>query len=209
MSEKIELQAQSRDAKKEKVNTVRAEGFIPAVIYGTGLPSLSIKVKESDFGKVFTKAGETNLIELTVDGKTERVLIYDVSKNPIKRKIESIDFIRVDMKKKITVEVPLVFVGEARAVKDLGGFLVRNADHVEVECLPEDLINQIEVDVSLLKEIEDSVKMSDLKLPAGVELTSVSDEVLAIVIKQEVEAEEPVATAETPAEPEKEKEAAK
>lgn len=206
MSEKIELQAQSRDAKKEKVNLVRAAGFIPAVVYGIGLPSVSVKVKDGEFSKVLSKAGETTLVELIIDGeKSEKVLIYDVSKNPIKRKIESIDFIRVDMKKKITVEIPLLFVGEAKAVHDLGGFLVRNADHLEVECLPEALINQIEVDVSGLKEIEDSIKMSDLKLPAGVELTSTTDEVLAIVIKQSVEAEEaPIAPIDAPVEAGKE-----
>lgn len=191
MSEKFILKGLSRDNKKEKPSQIRAEGFIPAVIYGSNKESRALKVKANEFIKLFHGAGETNLIELTIDQDNAiKVLVYETQTDPIKNRINHIDFLQVDMKKKITVEVPVDFVGESPAVRDQGASLIKNLDHIEIECLPEDLIHTVEIDISSLKEIDAAIKLSDLKLPKGVELTTDNlDEHIVSVIRQEVEVE--------------------
>lgn len=208
MGEEFKLAAMSR-GEKEKVRELRRQSFVPAVIYGPGAKNYNLKMREADFIKVFTEAGETNLINLTVDkAKPVKVVVYEVDKDPVKDKIMHVDFYQVDMAKKITVEIPLNFVGESRAVRELGGVLVKNAASVKVECLPDKLVNQLEVDLSKLDNLEDSFKMSDLKLPAGIELTSQTDEILAIAVEQKVEEEvKPVEAEAAPVEGEEKKEA--
>jgi len=202
MKKEIKLAAESRDAKTEKARKLRAAGFIPAVIYGPGVENQVIKIKEVEFSKVFSKAGETHLIELSLnDEKSVKVLTYGVEKNPLKGFVEHVDFLQVNMKEKITVEIPLEFTGESKAVKELGGVLVRTADAVEVECLPDELTDHILVHLSDIETLNDSIKMSDLKLPKGMVLTSTTDETLVSVVELTVEKEEaPTEEAAVPAE---------
>lgn len=196
MGEDIKLAVESR-TDKEKLGELRRSGFIPAVIYGAGHKNRSLKVKALDFEKVFARAGETNLVDLSIDGgKPAKVLIYETEKNGIKGKVMHIDFYQVDMKKKIKVEVPLNFIGEAKAVRELGGTLVKVIDEVEVECLPEDLVNQIDVDISGLNTFDDAIKLSDLKLPQGVVLVSQTDELVVQVEEVKEQVEEAPAAAE-------------
>lgn len=201
MGEDIKLAAENR-SDKERVGELRRAGFIPGVIYGSGVKNQSLKVKALDFERVFARAGETNLVDLSIDGgKPHKVLIYETEKNGVKDKVLHVDFYQVDMKKKITVEVPLAFIGEPKAVRELGGTLVKVIDQVEVECLPDDLVNQIDVDISGLNTFEDSIKLSDLKLPKGVSLTSQTDDLVVQVEEVKVEEEVPAPTEEAAAAP--------
>lgn len=198
MKKEIKLSAESRDVKNEKANQLRTLGFIPAVIYGPGVENHSVKVKESEFLKIFTKAGENHLIELSLDGeKSFKVLTYGLEKDPIKNMIKHVDFLQVNMKEKVTVEIPLHYSGESKAVKELGGVLVKTADAVEVECLPDELVDHILIHLSDIKTMDDTIKMSDLKLPKGMVLTSATDETLVSVVEPVAE-EEPVPTEEAP-----------
>lgn len=185
----IKLSAQLRE-KGEKL----PKELLPAVIYGSGSVNRSLKLNKVAFDKVYEEAGESALIDLEIDGQIVPVLVKDLAYDPIKNFITHVDFYQVDMNKKITTEIPLVFVGESKAVKD-GGSLVKNKDVVEVECLPSALVPEIEVDLSVLKEIHDSIKVKDLNLPKGMEAMLEPEEVIAIVVEQEVEEETPIVPA--------------
>jgi len=189
MNKEIKLSSKSRDVKKENSNKTRAEGFIPAVIYGFGVDNQNIKVKKNEFEKVFNLAGESNLIDLMIEGKEEpiKVIIKDFQTSSVKGTLIHVDFYQVDMSKKITVEIPLDFIGESSAVKEFGGVLVRNMDSVEVECLPDSLVDHIDVDLTQLSSINDSIKLCDIKVPQGMEFTQNKDEVVVGVSEKQQE----------------------
>jgi len=175
------LNAVSRALKGEKV---RAEGILPAVIYGVGSETKSLSLSYVDFEKLFREAGEASLIDITIDGKDEgKVLVHEVQYDPVKGQMIHVDFRRIDMNKPITATVELVFVGEAPAVKELGGTLVHNVSEIEIECLPKDLVSHIDVDLSSLKTFDDVIKVKNLVLPAGFAVVGAHDEdALATVI---------------------------
>jgi large subunit ribosomal protein L25 len=199
MSKQLQLNAEKRDAKSEKPNKLRESGMLPAVVYNSGKPALSLKLKASEFGKVFTQAGETDLIELSIAGEaSEKVLIHSVDRNMKDQPIH-VDFYRVSMDKLVQVAVPLNFVGESKAVKELGGSLSKAVDHVEIECLPGDLIHGFDVDLSLLTAIGDHITMADLKVPQGVKLLANSDDMIASVMVAGTQSVEPAPTAEAAA----------
>lgn len=180
MVEEYELSATKRG--NDKAKKIRKNKKIPAVIYGADFENLAIFVDELEFNKVFEQAGESSLINLNIEkAKTEKVLVHDVQRDPIKLNVIHIDFYKVNMKEKIKTVIPVVGVGESPAVVDLEGTLVTNKDEVEVECLPADLIPEIEVDLSVLKTFDDTIHVSDLKVPAGIEILDDPEEVVFLV----------------------------
>ncbi|MFA4941795.1 MAG: 50S ribosomal protein L25 [Patescibacteria group bacterium] len=192
MTKEIKLKAQTKKKGEEKPEKLRKENFIPVILYGPDSENQELKIKKIDFEKIFELAGESSLVDLSIDDKDSvKILIKEVQKNPIKDDILHADFYKVDMKKEITTEIPLHFVGESPAVKELGAILVKDIDGVEVECLPGDLVNHIDVDLSVLKNLHDSIKMEDLKIPTGMKLVNETNDVVAIVIEPRVEVEEP------------------
>jgi len=179
----IKLLAQVREL-KEKLT----KDFVPAVLYGPGLANQNLKVRRADLEKAVLAGGESTLVDLEIaDGKPVKILLKDLQFHPLKDIVRHVDLYQVDMKKKITTEIPLRFVGESRAVKELGGMLVKNMDAIEVECLPTDLVAHWDIDISVLKEIHDSVKVGDLKLPVGIHILNDLDTDIATVVEQEVE----------------------
>jgi large subunit ribosomal protein L25 len=194
MTANIKLEASIR---KEGENTkeLTKEGLVPAVIYGPQMRANKIvKIQANQLNKVFAAAGESTLIDLVVDGKAEgKVLIKESQRDAVKNNIIHVDLYEVDMNKEIHVDVPLKFVGVAPAIEAEGGVLVESIYEVEVKCLPSNLISHIDVDLSVLAHMHDVIKMHDLKLPAGVKLTSETDDVVATVTEVKVVKEEPVA----------------
>ena len=180
--------AEKRDILGKKTNSLRKRGFLPAVIYGKGKPSESIAVKEIDFLKLWKAAGESSIVELELDGKKRNVLIQDVAIDPLKDTPIHADFYAVDMTKTVKVEVPLEFIGESDAVKS-GGILIKVLYAVEVESLPADLPRSLLVDLSILKNIEDSFAVKDLKVSKSVKILKNSDETIALVEAPRVEEE--------------------
>lgn len=153
----------------KKVKKLRREGKIPAVLYGGNIKTQPLWVNYLNFQKVFEEAGRSAILELDIDGKKKaNVLIQDVQFNPLTGKFSHADFFQVRMDQKIETEVPLEFIGESEAVTGLGGVLVKNLDVVQVSCLPANLPAKIEVDISVIKTFDDSVKIKDLKIPEGV-----------------------------------------
>lgn len=190
----IQLAGQTRTELKKQVAVLRAEGFIPAVVYG-GKENRTIKIPASAFQKVFAQAGESSIIDLTIDEKTSiPVLVYDVQKHPTTTEVIHIDFFEVDMNKTITANIPLVFTGIAPALK-LGGTLLESLDEVAVTCLPKDLPHDITVDLSVLKTFEDSIHVSDLQIPAGVTVTTPGQVLVAKVVEKLEEVETTISEA--------------
>jgi len=164
----LKLSALTREKKGEDI---REEGLLPAVVYGAGEKSRSISLPQSEFVKIFRQAGEATLIDLEIDGKNAgKVLIHDFQNDPVNGRITHADLLLIDMNKVITASVEIRFVGEAPAVKGLGGTMVHNVDAVEVECLPKDLVSHLDVDLSALKTFDDVIRVSDLPLPAGLKV---------------------------------------
>lgn len=190
MVKEIKLDVQARTEKKGQAKKIRTNGFIPAVLYGPGMVTHNLKVKRHDFEQVFALAGESHLIDLAIDGKeTVKVIIKDIHRNPIKDEIIHADFYKVDMKKKIEVEIPLHFIGEAKAVKELGGTLVKNIDSLEVKCLPGDLIDKFDIDLSVLETFDDFIRVRDLNLPSTLEIIYQPESLVAHVVEPRVEEE--------------------
>lgn len=225
---KVKFELLEGKVREQSAKDSRRQGLIPAVLYGHGLPSKSIEVDSKKFGKILRTAGFSSLVNLKLnDGGEHSVLIRDVVHHPLKDAIIHADFYQVRMDEKIEAQVPLHFVGEAPAVKDLGGVLIRNLDAVKVTALPADLPHNIEVDISALSGFDKVIRVSDMTAPEGVVIDHSAEEVVALVqeprseqeleqlsaeVKEDVEAvegvkkEEPVAEGEGAALPQEKKE---
>lgn len=189
----LKLQAEAR-VKNEKISA----DYIPAVLYGKGVASQSLKIKKIEFDKIFAAAGESNLIDLNFNGKTVKVLVKDSQHDIMKNYFTHVDFYQVNMKEKITAEIPLHFSGESKAIKELGGMLMKEVHELEIECLPGDLVDHLEVNISVLNTFDDVIKIKDLTLPISFKLMHHNPEdVVAMVVEPKVEIEEtkPVETA--------------
>lgn len=189
----VSLDVQKRD-KSVKAKELLGTNLIPAEYYGKGVENASFQMDYQTFRRAFRKAGANTIVELNIDGgETLSVLVHDVQYHPVTDNIKHVDFINVRMGEKLKTTVPLEFVGIAPAVKEQGGVLAPHLHEVEVECLPRDLIHSIEVNIEGLVDFIDSIKVSDLKVPAVIEILNDPDElVVTTVPPREEEAELPV-----------------
>lgn len=178
----IQLSAQTRSVVGRAVRQLRAQDVIPAVMYGHGVESMNISVPTKALQQAYEQAGESTLVDLQVDNQTPlKVIIHDVQRDGLSGRITHVDFYKVNMKEKITAEVPLIFVGEAPAVKTLGGVLVKNMTKVEVESLPGDLPHELQIDIAKLATFDDKITVADIQLPAGVSIQAEGSEAIALV----------------------------
>jgi large subunit ribosomal protein L25 len=195
--EQIELKTQKREVLGKKVQSLRREGLIPAVLYGHETDSISLQVEERELNRVLAQAGEHRLIALKIGRarKPQMALTRDVQWDVITGRPLHVDFYAVVMTEKITTAVPLVLVGEAPAADRAGVILLQGLDEVEIECLPGDLIEAIEVDVGELEEVDQAISIGDLRLPPTVDILTDPEEIVARVAwaaAEEVEEEEEV-----------------
>ncbi|QQS23351.1 50S ribosomal protein L25 [bacterium] len=189
--EKIQLKAVSRELTHRNSKTEYRAGLIPAEMYGNKVDNVHLAVDAIEFEKVFRKAGESTVIELVMpDGSATNVLIHDVQHHYLNSNPIHIDFFAVNMSEKLQATVQIEYVGEAEAVKVLGGTLVKVLNEVNVECLPMDLPPHFEVDISALKTFEDSITVADIKVSDKVQILAEAEEVIAKVqAPRDVEAE--------------------
>ncbi|MCU0660355.1 MAG: 50S ribosomal protein L25 [Candidatus Pacebacteria bacterium] len=181
------LEATAR-TNKDSLGFFRAKGKLPAVFYGLGKESISIFVNDAEFKKVWKKAGETSTVTLeTPSGKVE-TLIHEVKCDPVSGLPQHVDFLAIDTKKTIQIAVPLVFVGDAPAVK-AGGILVKVLHEIEIEALPKDLPHEITVDVSVLISADAHIAVKDIALPVGVKAVTEADEIVASITHAQEENE--------------------
>ena len=184
--EQVELEAK----KREKTGTghsrrARLSGMIPAVVYGKGMESLSIEVDSKKFSKIISsKAGRNVIITLKImsDDKAQSipVLAHEISRDYIKDIIAHVDFYRIKMEEEIKTKVPVILVGESIGVKLDGGILVHGLRGVEVKCLPANIPDKFEIDVSALK-IGGGLHVSDLKTEKGVAIMTAPTEILVTI----------------------------
>lgn len=181
MSDELQLAAQART---EKAQVLRQQDQIPAVLYGHGVDNQSLAIDRKTFIKIFQEAGYTSLINITLKGDKEAkhtVLVREIQYHPVHNHILHIDLYQVRLDEKITAKVPLSFVGESEAVKDMGGVLVRNLDEIELTALPQNLPREIEVNIAAIKDFDKVIYISDLPVPEGVELHHEAEDAVALV----------------------------
>jgi large subunit ribosomal protein L25 len=201
--EENSLSAESREGVGKGVTRkLRAAGRIPGIVYGKTRDPQSIHLDPTALEKLLRGSGGINtLIDLSVGDRTDTVLVKELQRHPVRGAFWHVDFYQVDLSQKITVDIPLHFVGKAHGV-EFGGILDHPLREIEVECLPRAIPEFIEVDVSAL-EVGDSIHVSDLVLPEGVELLTDGQLPVASVVLPAAEVEEtPVETlveGETPA----------
>ena len=183
MAQSLTLNAKVRTESGKQVQKIRKSGFIPAVLYGHNVKNLNLSVNQKEFEKIYGQSGENTLISLAVEGeKPHTVLVHDVQQHFLRSGFSHVDFYEVSMTEKIKSKVPVVIVGEAKAIKDLGGVLVKTLSELEVEALPADLPKEFTVDISKLNTFEDTFKISDLAFDADkVKIMTSADEILAKV----------------------------
>jgi large subunit ribosomal protein L25 len=145
----------------------RLENSVPGVVYGAGKPSLPISIRRSDLRRAMTTdAGSNALVTLTVDGESDKVLVREVQRHPVRRDVTHIDFMRIDPTKPVELEVPIVLVGEAKQVTVNGGMTEQRLNKLKVRVRPDAIPNSIEVDISVMR-LDKSLLVKDLDLPEG------------------------------------------
>lgn len=157
------LLAEERKVLGRKTKQLRRAGILPANIYGKNIKSQAAQVKLDEFQRVFSETGETGLVELKVNKQVHPVLIHNVQLDPVSDLPLHADFLKVDLKEKVTATVPVELVGESPSEKE-GGVVVQQMHEVEVEALPTDLPEKIEVDISGLLEIDQAIKVGELRV---------------------------------------------
>ena len=189
----ITLDATKRDIPSD-LDSIREEGFIPAVFYGRKEASTPITIKETDFIKAFREVGESSVLTLSVGGENHDALVHEVSKDAVTGRTLHVDFYVIEKGKKVQVNVPINFVGVAPAQKDLGGILVKVIHDLPIEAEAKNLPHEIDIDISSLVDFDARILAKDIKLPAGVSLDVTLDEIIALVTpaKEEVEEATPV-----------------
>jgi len=187
----IKLKTTTRD-KELSPKQLIATGYVPAILYGSKVKeNKMLSVKLAEIEKVLKLAGESTLIDIVIDGKeANKVLIKDYQKNPIKDTITHVDFYEVDMTKEINTTIQLNFIGESKAIKELGGSLMEGIREIDVKCLPGSLVNHIDIDISSLDTFEDIIRLTDINLPEGVALVNESNATVATVVEPRKETEE-------------------
>jgi large subunit ribosomal protein L25 len=201
MASRAQLKADKRELFGKKVRRLRRAGILPATVYGNKIEPQSIQVDSHAVRDVMRQAGSTQLIDLVIESQPARpVLIRQTTVDAKRNAVIHIEFFQANLREKMTTHVPLHFVGESPAVKD-GGIFLTVLNHIDIESLPQDVPEAIEVDVSVIVEMNGVIHAGELSLPAGLELVMSADEVVAKVnppVAEEVE--EAAAEAEAPVE---------
>lgn len=196
------LKVEKRTISGKKVKKLRRDGILPANVYGKEMKSASVQLPVADFLNVYRQVHETGLVDLSVDGQTLPVLIHSVQIDPRTQTPLHADFFKVNLKEKITAKVPVVALGEPKAVTDKIGLLEQPVAELEVEALPTDLPEKIEVNVEGLAQVDEQILVSDIKIPEGVAVLNEPSQVVFKVgelVTREMEAEIAAAEAEAQA----------
>lgn len=184
MKQKTQLQASPRQVVGKKVRFLRREGMTPANVFGHGLASVSVQVDTKLVRQVLGKVGTSQLITLKIKGESEprNVLVRDIQINPLSRELLHVDLYQVSLTERMTLDIPITLVGESPAVKKLGGVMLQSLNSFHVECLPGDIPPAIEVDLSRLVELGDSIHVKEISLGDAVTVLDEPEEVIVSVI---------------------------
>ncbi len=165
---KYNLTAQKRTVVGRKVKALRKSGELPATVYGKKVNSATVSVSKDAFVSIYKEAGETGLIQLSIDGDVRPVLVNTVQVDPVTSALLHVEFHQVDLKEKVHAKIPVEFIGESPAVAQKLGVLLTVLDEIEVEALPTELPEKFTVDVSSLAEVDQELIVEKISAPAGV-----------------------------------------
>ncbi len=189
--EKIVIKATKRDVTGKQVKALRRAGQLPAVIYGRHVEPIAISLDAHIAGLAFAKVTSSTLVTIDVEGTEYAALVREKQRNYIKGVLTHVDFLALDLTEKIRTKVNLAFAGVSSAVKDYSAVLVHRMEAFEVECLPTDLPERINVDLSSIKGIGNSIRVRDIVLPENVVVLADEDDIVVIATlpKEEAPAE--------------------
>lgn len=183
----MKLEAQTRTVFGKQVAALRKEGHVPAEVYGHGKDNMHVSVPHKELAKALQESGKTGVIMLGIDGKDTRVMAHEWTRDTHTGAINHVDFYAVKAGEKIRAGIPLEFDGEAPAIKEGLGTLLKNLHELEVEALPEKLPHDFVIDISSLTELGSAVHASDVKMPAGVELVTAPETVIVSIAELQEE----------------------
>lgn len=204
--EELRLQAAAREVLGKKTRFLRRKGITPTHLFGHGISSLTLQCDAAQLQRLIDHAGKTRLLDLDINGdKTPRkVIIREIQRDPCTGQPIHVDFYQVRVAERIKVDVPIILVGESPAAK-FKGTVLQNIDSLTIECLPDELLPSIEVDISLLEDVGQAIHVKDIKLNQNITVITDSEEVVVkiaerfrekveeVAIKKEVEVTEEAA----------------
>lgn len=207
MADTLTLDAAPRSAAGKANKALRRTGIVPVHVFGHGITSMSLQVEEKTMRHVLHQAGGTSLIQMQLDGKAQNVMVRHVQRHPVTGKLIHVDLYQVRMDVKTRVRLPLIFIGESPGVKVHDGILSHQIEALQVEALPGDIPHGLEVDVSVLEELEQALYVRDIIVPDQLTVLDNPDELVIkvqpprkveeeAVVEEEAAAEEGAAPAE-------------
>jgi large subunit ribosomal protein L25 len=205
MADRITLELENRTLTGKKVGRLRREGILPATVYGKGVGPFTVQLNARTFNDVYRHAGRTALVDVAVPGqKGQSAFIHSLQRHPVTRAILHVDFLVVDLKTEITVEVPIHIIGESELVVRGDATLNQVLTTLDVRALPAELPPYVDVDISGLDSMDKSVHVRDITLSGKGAIVTPEDELIVSLTPARVEEEEEVAVEEevTEAEPE-------
>lgn len=192
MSKKAVIKVESRDLGKTQLKNLRNESKVPVVIYGHGEENKNLSVKHNELLKVYRSAGSNTIVDLDIDGKITPILIKHIDFHPVRGEIQHADLYVINMKEEVETPVEIVAIGNSDAIKIHNGILIHNKDSVTIRCLPKDLIHNIEVDISAIKEIGDGIHVKDIKISDKIKIMDDPEDLIVSVIQPRGAEEETV-----------------
>jgi len=187
MKEEFIFEAKNRKVIGKKVKALRREGVLPAILYGTGIEPIPVSLNSHQASRKLHNVTPSQLITLKVDGEEHAALVRDRQRDPVTYELLHIDFLRVSMTERIRVEVSIELVGESPAVEEMAAILDSQLESLTVECLPKDLVSNIQVDVSSLVSIGDSLTVGDITLPPNIDVINNPEVIVVVATSQEKE----------------------
>jgi len=198
----LNIKTSTRDVLGKKTRFMRREGTTPTHLFGHGIKSLPLQCDTAELRRIIARAGMTRLIALEVEGDKEprSVFIREIQREPCSGELLHVDFYQVKRTEKIRVDVPIILIGEAPAMKEKGRTLTHSLTSLSVESLPDKLPPHIEIDLSSLEEVEQAIFVRDITLSPDVTVVTDPDQMVVRVSEARVVEEEVVAEAEVPEE---------
>jgi len=175
------LKAQTRTVISKGLNRLRRDGLLPGVLYGSNVDPVALQLPAHEAGQLLTRLQGTVLIDLEVDGQTHTTIVRELQRDVLRGHPVHVDFMAVDMEQVLTIMVPINLVGESPAVATGEYAVMTSLYELEVECLPKDIINIVEVSVEGLTELGDTILVSDVVVPEGINILTDLEEAVARV----------------------------
>lgn len=194
MAERIELEAQKRTIMGKQVRELRRSGMLPGIVYGRlgkeQIDPIKIQLDLREASKTINALTGSSLVRLNVEGKEYPVVLRELQKDIIYGTLRHVDFMAVSLTDKLQTMVPIELIGQAPAEISMAAVVLTGISELEIECLPQDMPERIEVDATVLVDMESAIYVRDLDLPENIEILTDPDEMIASVTYVAIEEEE-------------------